>query len=594
MYQIIKSVVVFIFILAIVSGGCRGKEEIIVDNVMEEIMHTPEQVCRKIPAVQGVTERKAHDWRRWITYSEEIFSEWEGYRMEIQSIDNEDGFLAVYSRLPDDEYWFQWLYLQEDKRMGLLEHGEWQFRRANCLDESDMKKIHEEILFGVYLKNWFCHVESGFTMENLGNVEIVDMQNHRAIYLKEKDKVENRAEWEGEKIKVPRDRLEEMETGIAGYDLQYYTISTNAEGKTVFKGKKEIPYYNEKYINKYLNHMESVSFKILYADEKYLCMWMESGEGEQEIVLMDLYRTSFAETPLTVGEGMECGFRLPMEELKKKIYNGECGVDKKGYQLAETDKTAYAGLLEEYFEGRQYMYRTYITENHVGFFIPAEAENGGYIRLEVEYNWGKNAKDFPAGDFLMEHGGILNVCQRKLEEIRKHLETGVESWKKDYCVVETDLSIYFKNSDIIQMKCLGRLDDGIEFDIYEYQYILFDATSQKELQLNDILIMDDGFLQWLKSSGKVNGNLTKSAYSIEEGCERTKEMLRNCPAEKLEEALDGCEFYLEQGMLHLKLPYWNDGNGDTGWVSNGANGVWKSWLTIRTEDIKEFLKVEKW
>lgn len=44
----------------------------------------------------------------------------------------------------------------------------------------------------------------------------------------------------------------------------------------------------------------------------------------------------------------------------------------------------------------------------------------------------------------------------------------------------------------------------------------------------------------------------------------------------------------------IKLPYWNDGNGDTGWVSNGANGVWKSWQTIRTEDIKEFLKVEKW
>lgn len=309
MYQIIKSVVVFIFILAIVSGGCQGEKEAITDNVMEEIMHTPEQVCRKIPTVEEVTEREAHDWRRWITYSEEIFSEWEGYRMEIQSIDNEDGFWTIYSRLPDDEYWFQWLYLQEDKRMGLLEHGEWQFRRTNCLDEFDMKKIHEEILFGVFFRNWFCYVKSGYTMENLGNVEIVDIQSHRAIYLKEKDKVENGMEWEEDKIKIPQDRLEEMETGIAGYDLQYYTISRNADGQIVFKGKMEMPCYNEKYIDKYLNDMEGVSFKILYADEKYLCMWMETREGKQEIVLMDLYRTSFAETPLTVGEGLEYGFR---------------------------------------------------------------------------------------------------------------------------------------------------------------------------------------------------------------------------------------------------------------------------------------------
>ena len=85
--------------------------------------------------------------------------------------------------------------------------------------------------------------------------------------------------------------------------------------------------------------------------------------------------------------------------------------------------------------------------------------------------------------------------------------------------------ILFENS-VKEMKQLAQDGSGlfymgvygkhIEFDIYEYQYILFDATSQKELQLNDILIMDDGFLQWLKSSGKVNGNLTKSAYSIEE------------------------------------------------------------------------------
>ncbi len=563
-------------------------------NVMEEIMHTPERVYRRMPSVQEMTERKEYDWRWWITYNDKIYEKWEGVQPEIQSIDNEYGFLGILAEMPDDGYGFRWIYYLEERKMIFSGDDEWQFKKIHGLNEYDMKKIHEELLFGVYLGNWFRYAKSDYTMENLGDVEIVDKHNHKAVYLVEDKKSDKSMEGEWDGVKIPQEKLEGVEEGVSECNMRYYVVSKKTGNEIMFKAEGEIPYYNEAYINHYLNDTGCMSYRILYADGKYLCIWKENAEGKQEIVLMDLYRTNFADTPLFVGEGLEYGFRLPIEELKKKIYNGECRADKNGYQLAGTDRTAYAELLEEYFEGRQYMYRTYITENHVGFLIPAEAEDSGYIRLEVEYNWKKNVKDSPAGDFPVEYGEILDVCQRKLEEIRRHLETEVESWNKDYCAVETDLSIYYKNSDVIQMKCLGRLDDGIQFDIYEYRYLLFDAVSQKELQLDDILIIDDGFLQWLKTSGKANGNLTKSAYSIEEGCGRTKEMLRNCPAEKLEEALDGCEFYLEQGMLHLKLPYWNDGNGDTGWVSNGENEIWKSWLTIRTEDIEEFLKVGIW
>ena len=58
----------------------------------------------------------------------------------------------------------------------------------------------------------------------------------------------------------------------------------------------------------------------------------------------------------------------------------------------------------------------------------------------------------------------------------------------------------------------------VDFDIYEYQYILFDATSQKELQLNDILIMDDGFLQWEVYLPAGRWKDTRDGKEYEGGC----------------------------------------------------------------------------
>ena len=563
-------------------------------NVMEEIMHTPERVYRRMPSVQAMTERKEYDWRWWITYNEKIYGKWKGMQPEIQSIDNEYGFLGIFVEMPDDGYRFRWIYYLEERKMEFSGDDEWQFRRMHGLNEYDMKKIHEELLFGVYLGNWFRYGKSDYTMENLGDVEIVDKHNHKAVYLMEDIKTNNPmgTEWDG--VKMPQGRLEEIKESALECNTQYYGVSKKAGNEIMFKTEGEIPYYNEVYINHYLNDTGCMSYQILYADEKYFCIWKKDAEGEQETVLMDLYRINFADTPLSVGEGLEYGFRLPMTELEKKIFQGECMADSGGYRLAGLDGSAYAELLEDYFDGRKYMYRTYVTENHVGFLIPAEAVEDGYIRLEVEYDWKKDAGNSQMRYSPTGYKDILRKSQEELEKIRDGLALELKSWKTDKCSIETDLSVYHQTPYLIQVKCLGRIKDAGTGDVYKYRYLLFDAVSQKELQLDDILIIDDGFLQWLKSSGKVNGNLTKSAYSIEEGCERTKEMLRNCPVEKLEEALDGCEFYLEQEMLHLKLPYWNDGNGDTGWVSNGANGVWKSWLTIRTEDIKEFLKVEKW
>lgn len=111
--------------------------------------------------------------------------------------------------------------------------------------------------------------------------------------------------------------------------------------------------------------------------------------------------------------------------------------------------------------------------------------------------------------------------------------------------------------------------------------------------LSDIVDVDDEFIEWIKSSGKAEGNLQKIPENREEGCRNTQMMLQNCPEERIREALEQCEFYIEPGYLHIRFPYWDHEAENPGWVKNG-NSLWKGWLTMETGDIEEFLKVEKW
>lgn len=111
--------------------------------------------------------------------------------------------------------------------------------------------------------------------------------------------------------------------------------------------------------------------------------------------------------------------------------------------------------------------------------------------------------------------------------------------------------------------------------------------------LSDIVDVDDEFIEWMKSSGKAEGNLQKIPENREEGCRNTQIMLQNCPEERIKEALEQCEFYIEPGYLHIRFPYWDYKAEDSGWVKNG-NSLWKGWLTMETGDIDKFLKVEKW
>lgn len=102
----------------------------------------------------------------------------------------------------------------------------------------------------------------------------------------------------------------------------------------------------------------------------------------------------------------------------------------------------------------------------------------------------------------------------------------------------------------------------------------------------------DAFVRWLKYSGKVRGNLTKLAYSREEGEAQTIKMLRRCSGRMLSRIISECEFYLDEENLYLHFPYYDYKAENPGWLENGQGQVWMGWLVIRLEDIQDFLRSE--
>ena len=115
----------------------------------------------------------------------------------------------------------------------------------------------------------------------------------------------------------------------------------------------------------------------------------------------------------------------------------------------------------------------------------------------------------------------------------------------------------------------------------------------KDCALSDLIEIDDDFIEWVKNSGQAQGNLHKTSTDRETGCIKTQQMLQNFPEEQMQAVLENCEFYIEPGYLHIRLPYWDYELKEPGFVMNGED-LWRGWLTMKTDDIEGFLKVEKW
>ncbi len=115
----------------------------------------------------------------------------------------------------------------------------------------------------------------------------------------------------------------------------------------------------------------------------------------------------------------------------------------------------------------------------------------------------------------------------------------------------------------------------------------------KDCELSDLIEINDDFIEWMKYSGQADGNLLRISPDWKTGCRKTKKMLKHFPEEEMKTVLENCEFYIEPGYLHIRFPYWDYEAEEPAFVKNG-NDLWRGWLTVKTDDIERFLKVEKW
>lgn len=202
-------------------------------------------------------------------------------------------------------------------------------------------------------------------------------------------------------------------------------------------------------------------------------------------------------------------------------------------------------------------------------------------------------------DYLMpyEYCGMENEGQilktETFEEGYRELFEG----KVEYTIWDApgEIQCILQSRDYGYMDIIDRVNADINgFDTTGGKFSLkrnFDHLEEASMMWDYIDALDHGsdFTHWLRYSGKVRGNLTKLAYTREEGEEQTLKMLKRCPERVLFRMVEECEFYMDEENLYMHFPYYDYKAENPGWLKNGEGQVWMGWLIVRQEDIQDFL-----
>ncbi|MDE5866778.1 MAG: hypothetical protein K2H31_09300, partial [Lachnospiraceae bacterium] len=76
----------------------------------------------------------------------------------------------------------------------------------------------------------------------------------------------------------------------------------------------------------------------------------------------------------------------------------------------------------------------------------------------------------------------------------------------------------------------------------------------------------------------------------EEGEEKTREMLEQCSGSKLYRNLQTTDYYIAGNELNIRLAYYDYEAENPDWAENGKGELWQGWITVKIDDIREFLR----
>ncbi|MCM1428051.1 MAG: TipC family immunity protein [Eubacterium sp.] len=145
--------------------------------------------------------------------------------------------------------------------------------------------------------------------------------------------------------------------------------------------------------------------------------------------------------------------------------------------------------------------------------------------------------------------------------------------------VEADMNGFNTVSEYIKVEWYWRWDDDEEWREYDSVADNLDYIE---------------FADWLREGGKIEGNLTKLAYTREEGEEKTREMIKEClESNLLFRNLEAAEYYIAGDELNIRLVYYDYEAKNPDWLENGKGEVWQGWITIKIDDIRRFWRVNR-
>ncbi len=642
-----------IYLLGIGIMIITGKMVFQYDNVFSEMVLSSGMKYSKVECLEGNMAEyffPAPDGERVCVYKEEDLAKDE--KISISEYGDSLSIEALYKDICFSYSYTEWLKEQGMQLYINLGNGRYDdailepvavengisegYRIEKYMQEygmtwSDIRHKQEYFLFGKVVNDWSNYTGSRFKSGNIGDVEIINHLDYGEAVISTAENADTGIFLKDVSVWNRPRVLDEDAEEIKEIENKYYSIRCLSYSSEDLCEKKESEsiteftrqysgfcptdehignsvFYDTYWINIFLDYFPygcklysgdegqkkadrlKASYEILYADDQYLCVrnygtvtYGNIDKYYENVTLLDLYKTGIGNGALSVGEGEQYDFKIDLALIGEKIENGDYWLDNRGINLFNEDDMQIRQAIWDFFEEKQYIYRTYIREGRIGFLIPFDKSDEPYLKLEVSYDW-----KLPEEKNVLEEA----LCKQIYAD-QKEWKDEVRKQDSDSEVLEESDSIlcYLYNDSLLCVKNQLIYGNGYAQEYY-YRYVTYDVNTGQAIRLGDIVNIDDEFIQWLKESEKAEGNLAKAVYSQEEGRVMTLRMLKNCPKEKLKEALEECEFYLEPERLYIKLPYWNNKLLNKGWICNGEGKTWNNWLVIRLEDIEDFLRSE--
>ena len=142
-------------------------------------------------------------------------------------------------------------------------------------------------------------------------------------------------------------------------------------------------------------------------------------------------------------------------------------------------------------------------------------------------------------------------------------------------------------------------DDALRFAESWKRYHVYDMETGESLQLGDMVSLDENFIRWLKEEKKVEARTRwyEGMSDFDGMVEGMKHDLEDYPEELLFSVLENAEFWMKDGSLCVRLPYYDQKYGVIQYIGGGTDNpsyIDYAEVRIAVEDLKDFLKVEPW